>query len=89
MVQRLGDEGAMRLLRIHDGIIREALARHEGLEVKHTGDGIMASFASVQAALACAVAIQQGFAAHNASHPGASAQGPHRDERRRAGRRER
>jgi class 3 adenylate cyclase len=69
MVQRLGDDGAMRLLRIHDGTIREALARHEGLEVKHTGDGIMASFASVQTALACAVAIQQGFAAHNASHP--------------------
>ena len=69
MVQHLGDDGAMRLLRIHDGIIREALARHEGLEVKHTGDGIMASFDSVQAALACAVAIQQGFAAHNTSHP--------------------
>jgi class 3 adenylate cyclase len=69
MVQRLGDDGAMRLLRIHDGIIREALARHGGLEVKHTGDGIMASFGSVQAALACAIAIQQGFAAHDASHP--------------------
>ena len=69
LVQRLGDDGAMRLLRVHDGIIREALARHEGLEVKHTGDGIMASFDSVQAALACAVAIQQGFSAHNASHP--------------------
>jgi adenylate cyclase len=69
LVQRLGDDGAMRLLRTHDGIIREALARHAGLEVKHTGDGIMASFASVQAALACAVDIQQGFAAHNASHP--------------------
>jgi class 3 adenylate cyclase len=69
MVQRLGDDGAMRLLRIHDSNIREALAHHAGLEVKHTGDGIMASFGSVQAALACAVAIQQGFAAHNASHP--------------------
>jgi class 3 adenylate cyclase len=69
MVQRLGDDGAMRLLRIHDGIIREALARHAGLEVKHTGDGIMASFGSVQAALACAVSIQQGFGAHTASHP--------------------
>jgi class 3 adenylate cyclase len=69
LVQRLGDDGAMRLLRIHDGIIREALARHEGREVKHTGDGIMASFSSVQAALAGAVAIQQGFADHNASHP--------------------
>jgi class 3 adenylate cyclase len=69
MVQRFGDDGAMRLLRIHDGIMRDALARHAGLEVKHTGDGIMASFGSVQAALACAVAIQQGFAAHNLSQP--------------------
>jgi class 3 adenylate cyclase len=67
--QRLGDDGAMRLLRIHDGIIRSALARHAGREVKHTGDGIMASFDSVQAALAGAVAIQRGFADHNASHP--------------------
>jgi class 3 adenylate cyclase len=69
LVQRLGDDGAMRLLRIHDGIIRAALARHAGREVKHTGDGIMASFGSVQAALAGAVAIQQGFAEHNASDP--------------------
>ena len=67
-MQRLGDDGAMRLLRIHDGIIREALARHAGREVKHTGDGIMASFGSVQEALHSAVDIQRGFAAYNASH---------------------
>jgi class 3 adenylate cyclase len=71
LVQRLGDEGAMRLLRVHDAIIREALARHRGREVKHTGDGIMASFGSVQAALAGAVAIQRGFALRNAEDPGA------------------
>ena len=68
LVQRLGDEGAMRLLRIHDAIIREALARHAGREVKHTGDGIMASLDSVQGALQTAVDIQRGFADYNASH---------------------
>jgi class 3 adenylate cyclase len=68
LAQLLGDDGAVRLLRIHDGIIREALARHVGREVKHTGDGIMASFGSVQAALGGAVDIQRGFADHNASH---------------------
>ena len=68
LVQRLGDDGAVRLLRIHDGIIREALARHAGREVKHTGDGIMASLGSVQAGLHGAVDIQRGFAAYNASH---------------------
>jgi class 3 adenylate cyclase len=66
--QRLGDDGAVRLLRIHDDIIRGALARHAGREIKHTGDGIMASFSSVQAALDSAVDIQRGFAAYNASH---------------------
>jgi class 3 adenylate cyclase len=71
LVQRLGDDGAMSLLRVHDGIIREALHGHAGREVKHTGDGIMAAFGSVQAALAGAVAMQQGFADHNSSHPDA------------------
>ena len=64
MVQRLGDDGAMELLRRHDAIIREALGQHGGREVKHTGDGIMASFASVQSGLAAAVNIQRAFAAH-------------------------
>jgi class 3 adenylate cyclase len=68
LVQRLGDDGAMRLLRIHDGIIREVLARHAGREVKHTGDGIMASLSSVQAGLHSAVDIQLGFADYNATH---------------------
>ena len=71
MVQRLGDDGAMALLRVHDTLVRAALAQHHGLEVKHTGDGIMASFASVQDALAAAAAIQRGFEAHNMAEPDA------------------
>lgn len=69
MVQRLGDDGAMRLLRRHDAIVRDALAAHGGREVKHTGDGIMASFASVRSALACATAVQRGFAEHARERP--------------------
>jgi class 3 adenylate cyclase len=68
LAHRLGDDGAFRLLRIHDGIVREALARHDGKEVKHTGDGIMASLGSVQSALQCAVDVQRGLAAHNDSN---------------------
>jgi hypothetical protein len=83
--QRIGDDGAVRLLRIHDGIIREALARHDGRKVKHTGDGIMASFESVEAALGGAVDIQLGFADYNASR--ACPEGPDRDGRGRTGRR--
>ena len=43
--------------------MREALAAQGGTEIKHTGDGIMASFGSASGALECAVAIQRGVAA--------------------------
>ncbi|CAN5236923.1 hypothetical protein BH18GEM1_BH18GEM1_21510 [soil metagenome] len=67
--QRLGDEGGMRLLRSHDTIVRDALSNSGGREVKHTGDGIMASFASAARAVECAVAIQRALAAHNERNP--------------------
>jgi class 3 adenylate cyclase len=71
LTQRLGDAKAMELLRVHDLIVRRELAQSGGLEVKHTGDGIMASFASVARAIGCAIAIQRALEAHNAGaeHP--------------------
>jgi class 3 adenylate cyclase len=68
LTQRLGDAKAQEHLRTHNTIIREALNIHGGTEVKHTGDGIMASFPSAARALACAVAIQRSFASHNESN---------------------
>jgi class 3 adenylate cyclase len=70
MTSRLGDEGAMDMVRTHDRIIRSALERHTGSHVKHTGDGIMASFKSAQKALECAIEIQRAFAQHAQDHPG-------------------
>lgn len=71
LTQRLGDAKAMELLRAHNAIIRDALAALGGREVKHTGDGIMASFASVAAAVECAIAIQRSFLSHTEQNPGA------------------
>jgi class 3 adenylate cyclase len=68
MTQRLGDAGAMEVLRAHDSIIRSALESRGGREVKHTGDGIMASFASVTGALESAVDIQRRLLAHSEEH---------------------
>jgi class 3 adenylate cyclase len=62
LTQQLGDEMAMELLQLHDRIVRDALAATKGREVKHTGDGIMASFASAAAAVRCAVQIQRELA---------------------------
>jgi class 3 adenylate cyclase len=58
LTQRLGDTGAMTLLRTHDGIVDEALRHHGGSEVKHTGDGVMAAFPSVVSAIRSSVQIQ-------------------------------
>jgi class 3 adenylate cyclase len=44
MTSRLGDANAQLLLQRHDAIVRDAVTSHEGTEIKHTGDGIMASF---------------------------------------------
>jgi class 3 adenylate cyclase len=62
LTQKLGDEIAMEFLRVHDRIVRDALAAAKGREVKHTGDGIMASFVSAAAAVRCALQIQRELA---------------------------
>jgi class 3 adenylate cyclase len=62
LTQRLGDAGAMAVLRRHDEAVREALREFGGREIKHTGDGIMASFTSASRAVACALGIQDRFA---------------------------
>jgi class 3 adenylate cyclase len=59
LTQRVGDARAMTLLRSHDLIVREALQRNAGSEVKHTGDGMMASFRSVSGAIDTAIEIQR------------------------------
>jgi class 3 adenylate cyclase len=69
LTQRLGDAKAQELVRAHNAIVREALKTHRGSEIKHTGDGIMASFPSASGALECAVAIQQGVAARTEEQP--------------------
>jgi class 3 adenylate cyclase len=65
LTQKMGDDGAMTILREHDSIVRTALRLNEGSEVKHTGDGIMASFASVTKAVESSVTIQRAFMERN------------------------
>jgi len=63
--QELGDDGFMLLIREHDDIVRAALNKQGGREVKHTGDGIMASFTSVSAAVESAIEIQRSLRNRN------------------------
>ena len=66
ILQVVGQAAFMVLLTEHDLIIRRALVASRGREVKHTGDGIMASFDEVASALQCSMTIQAGFEARAA-----------------------
>jgi class 3 adenylate cyclase len=70
MTQVRGDMGAQEIVRRHNAIVRGSLGAHSGREVKHTGDGIMASFGSAANAVLAAVEIQRQVAAHNQRLPG-------------------
>ncbi len=69
MTQKLGDAGAQQVVRAHNRIVREALTQYGGKEVKHTGDGIMASFPTTSNGVESAIMMQQGVMAHNTSNP--------------------
>ncbi len=69
MTQALGDEGAQQVVRAHNRIVREALSSSAGKEVKHTGDGIMASFARTSDGVDAAIEMQMGTAMHNQQNP--------------------
>src|SRR6476620_9834680 len=66
ILQSVGQAAFIVLLTEHDLIIRRALVASRGREVKHTGDGIMASFDDVASALECSIAIHAGFDARAA-----------------------
>jgi class 3 adenylate cyclase len=69
LTQSLGDEAALAILGVHDAIVRDALFALGGREVKHTGDGIMASFVSAASAVRCAIQIQRELARHEEANP--------------------
>jgi len=58
LTQHVGDAAAVEMIAFHDTVVRNALTLTQGREVKHTGDGIMASFTSADAAVRCAARIQ-------------------------------
>jgi class 3 adenylate cyclase len=63
----LGDDQAQTLIDAHDRTVHAALDSFGGQQVKHTGDGVLARFPSVSAALRASVAIQLGVGAERVS----------------------
>jgi class 3 adenylate cyclase len=54
-----GDGAAVEAVRRHDEIVRGCLEEFSGSEVKHTGDGVLASFTSVIKALGAATEMHR------------------------------
>jgi class 3 adenylate cyclase len=69
LTHSLGDEAALALFDVHNTVVRNALTDQGGREVKHTGDGIMASFVSAAGAVRCAIQIQRELARYEETHP--------------------
>lgn len=57
----MGDSAWRNLLTRHDELVRRELARHRGREVKHTGDGFLATFDGPARGVRCATAISDGM----------------------------
>jgi class 3 adenylate cyclase len=68
--EALGDDAGMAMLGVHNAIVRDALTAEDGREVKHTGDGIMASFVSAASAVRCATRIMRAMVQHEEERTG-------------------
>jgi class 3 adenylate cyclase len=66
IMRELGDERGREVLREHEAMVRDALRRHGGTEIKMLGDGFMASFSSAYRALECAIDLQRLMEERNA-----------------------
>src|SRR5262249_24183459 len=71
LTQRLGDRAALDIVDLHDRLVRDALARAGGREVKHLGDGWMAVFVVPDAAIRCASDVHAALRdpAHRTAEP--------------------
>jgi class 3 adenylate cyclase len=59
---QLGDRSWRYMLERHDALFRRALERHRGREVKHTGDGFLATFDGPARAIRCAADLTDSVA---------------------------
>ena len=69
MTHEKGNLAAQEVVRAHNVVVRDALAKTSGQEIKHTGDGIMASFQNVTDSLRATQQMQMMVAMHNQQSP--------------------
>ncbi|HVU74470.1 MAG TPA: adenylate/guanylate cyclase domain-containing protein, partial [Mycobacteriales bacterium] len=69
MLARLGGDATRAVRMVHDDLIADAVAAHNGRVVKSLGDGQMLAFDAARDAIAAAIEVQQGITDHSAREP--------------------
>jgi len=69
ITQEHGDAVSQKLVKAHNRVVREALGKFDGREIKHTGDGIMAAFGQATQGVEAATDMMRGLTNHNAATP--------------------
>ena len=64
---RTREEPADALQVLHDAMLRKVIGAHGGQVIKHSGDGVLATFRSALGGLNAAIDIQREFATYSAS----------------------
>jgi len=68
LVEAMGDEAWIEVLRWHDQTLRKLIADNGGEQINHVGDGVFAGFERPEQAIECAVQIQRTLAEHRRNH---------------------
>jgi adenylate cyclase len=69
MTSQLGNTVAQKIVRAHNSAVRGAIQAFGGREVKHTGDGIMATFPTPLAGVQAAIRMQKELVATATANP--------------------
>jgi adenylate cyclase len=67
LTQDHGDAAMQKIVRAHNKIVRDELRNFAGVEVKHTGDGIMASFKNVGNSVGASLEMMKNIDVFNGS----------------------
>jgi class 3 adenylate cyclase len=68
LLQAIGDEAWVYVLRWHDETLRALFLKHEGEEVNKAGDGFFVAFEDIAHAIDCATELQRTLAEHRQAH---------------------
>jgi len=69
LAEEQGNEFAMKVVRVHNMIVKSTISHYGGQYIKHTGDGILAAYDDAQMAVKSGAVIQRCVREHNTEFP--------------------